>query len=720
MVQQVRLGSALRSLASKAARLVYRRAPFPARSKLKVKEALFESVPGVFQHTTAYKDWVAFAGRRDREAQVERQFSDRQLELQTYVDQILDMAQGKPGHDPRYVPLAADSLDAGKLRVKLIAFYLPQFHPIPENDQWWGKGFTEWTNVSKAVPQFVGHYQPRLPGELGFYDLRLPEVHRRQLELARQYGIYGLCYHHYWFSGRRLLDMPFERVLADPNFDHPFCLCWANENWTKRWDGADHEVLMAQQYSPEDDIAFIRDIEGALRDPRYIRVEGRPLLIVYRVSLLPDARGTADRWRNYCKAAGIGDLFLVAARSFEVTDPRPYGFDAAVQFPPHQVLLPRINNALSIMNPAYGGNAFDYREMARAYVEMQADGYPMFRTVMPSWDNEARRPGKGTTFFHSSPDAYAEWLDSACAAAVAGPSGQSLAFVNAWNEWGEAAYLEPDRRYGYAYLHATANVLRRYVENRTVAGIAAESRSRFERKSDVAVVLHLYYEDLLPELADTLSINLDAFDLFVSLRPDVDEGTVRSLLARFQNAYLVLVENRGRDVLPFLGMLPIVACLGYETACKLHAKKSTYRADGTSLRTGLVGELVGKREAVEQILACMRGDPKVGLVVPGGSRLSLAEHDLNIQNRRWLDELLLQLGHPDQRGRYDFRFPAGSMFWFRPGAMRPLLQLGLRAEDFERELGQIDGTLAHSVERLFELSATVAGYTVAETSSVAR
>ena len=226
----------------------------------------------------------------------------------------------------------------------------------------------------------------------------------------------------------------------------------------------------------------------------------------------------------------LATSFLVAARSFEVTDPRPYGFDAAVQFPPHQVLLPRINNALPIMNPAYSGNVFDYREMARAYVEMKAEGYPMFRTVMPSWDNEARRPGKGTTFFHSSPDVYAEWLDATCAAAVAGPSGKKLVFVNAWNEWGEGAYLEPDRLYGYAYLHATANVLRRYTENNTAAEIAAESRSRFQRKSDVAVVLHLYYEDLFSELADFLSTNLSAFDLFVSLRPDVGETTVRSLL----------------------------------------------------------------------------------------------------------------------------------------------------------------------------------------------
>ena len=335
------------------------------------------------------------------------------------------------------------------------------------------------------MPQFVGHYQPRLPGELGFYDLRVPDVRRRQIELARTYGIYGFCYHHYWFAGKRLLETPFNQVLASPELDLPFCLCWANENWTRRWDGLEQGILMAQGYSEEDDLAFIRDIEPALRDRRYIRIDGRPLLIVYRVSQFPDARATANRWRTYCEQSGIGDLFLVAARSFDITDPRPYGFDAAVQFPPHQATIPKINNEMPIVNSAYSGNIFDYQQMARLYAEMEVDGYPMFRCVMPGWDNEARRPGRGDIFAHSSPEAYAEWLDQACIAATRAPPSQRLVFVNAWNEWGEGAYLEPDRMYGYAYLHATTNVLRGYVRSGNAAELAAESRNAFRKKSDV-------------------------------------------------------------------------------------------------------------------------------------------------------------------------------------------------------------------------------------------
>jgi glycosyltransferase involved in cell wall biosynthesis/SAM-dependent methyltransferase len=367
--------------------------------------------------------------------------------------------------DPRasstFVPRTTDQ--APESEIKLIAFYLPQFHPIPENDAWWGKGFTEWTNVVRATPKFLGHYQPRLPADLGFYDLRLIEVQEQQIALARQYGIYGFAYHHYWFSGKRLLERPFRQVLDHPHIDLPFCLSWANENWTRRWDGSDSNVLMAQCHGPEDDVAFIRDILPALRDPRYIRIEGRPLLIVYRASLLPDPQATVGRWRDECRTAGVEAPYLVAAQSFGITDPRPFGFDAAVEFPPHNTPCRNINHEIDTLDTGFVGDVWDYSDRALPQNDQPPADYTLFRSVMPSWDNTARYPRGGSVFARGTPEHYAQWLHRACASAVAThPSDRRCVFVNAWNEWGEGAYLEPDRRDGYAYLQATANVLRRF------------------------------------------------------------------------------------------------------------------------------------------------------------------------------------------------------------------------------------------------------------------
>jgi lipopolysaccharide biosynthesis protein len=348
-------------------------------------------------------------------------------------------------------PLGIASRDT----VRLIAFYLTQFHPIPENDEWWGKGFTEWTNASKASPLFDGHYQPHLPGELGFYDLRVPETMQEQMRLAAAHGIDGFCYHYYWFSGKRLLERPLDDMLANPELTLPFCLCWANETWTRRWDGAENRVLLAQRYRPEDDLNFIRDLVPFLRDPRYIRIGGAPLLLVYRPQQLPDTRRSAEIWRTHCREVGIGEIHLCGALTHGNTT-RPAGFDSTVDFPPHNANgLKRITSAR--FHEPFAGNVTDFADNARFYLELQHPAGRHFRTVFPSWDNTARSGSRANIVINANPANYEYWLSESIRKAECElPRGQQLVFINAWNEWAEGCHLEPDRVHGRGFLEATA------------------------------------------------------------------------------------------------------------------------------------------------------------------------------------------------------------------------------------------------------------------------
>lgn len=347
--------------------------------------------------------------------------------------------------------------------VRTIAFYLPQFHPIPENDVWWGQGFTEWTNVSKARPNYVGHYQPRLPADLGYYDLRLSEVMEKQANLARRYGIGGFCFYYYWFAGHRLLERPLEQMLETGRPDFPFCLCWANENWTRRWDGQENEILMAQKHSDDDDLAVIRDLARFFRSSNYIRVSGKPLILVYRITLFPDFARTARIWREECQRLGIGDIYIAQVESFELAasgkNPNDMGCDAAVEFPPQGMATP-VDLDAPLLNPDFKGTVADYRDIAVRYATRDLPAYKRFMGVMPGWDNTPRRQDNSYSFMEATPGAFQAWMEEAVRRTKQQFSGdERLIFINAWNEWAEGAYLEPDRRFGHTFLEAHRNAM---------------------------------------------------------------------------------------------------------------------------------------------------------------------------------------------------------------------------------------------------------------------
>jgi glycosyltransferase involved in cell wall biosynthesis len=355
-------------------------------------------------------------------------------------------------------PLPADTAK----RVKLLAYYLPQFHAFPQNDAWWGRGFTEWTNVPRGLPRFRGHYQPRVPRDLGFYSLEGNETFRRQAEMAKAGGVHGFVFYFYWFNGTRLLDAPVERFLADPSIDMPFALMWANENWTRRWDGAESEVLISQDYRPDDDERMVDEFARHFRDPRYIRVGGRAVLMVYRPALIPDSRSTIARWRLLFRDRHGEDPLLVMAQGFGDFDPRPHGLDGAIEFPPHKLTqnLEPIATGLDILDPDFTGKVYTYEAVTQVSLAEPAPPFPLIRTAVPSWDNDARRQGNGLVITGSTPAKYEAWLSALIEHAGRHPfHGEAIVCVNAWNEWCEGAYLEPDLHFGGAYLNATARAV---------------------------------------------------------------------------------------------------------------------------------------------------------------------------------------------------------------------------------------------------------------------
>jgi len=626
------------------------------------------------------------------------------------------LAEGQNQKSPDYLPAPDVDLSNESLPVKLVAFYLPQYHPIPENDDWWGRGFTEWANVSKAVPNFVGHYQPHLPGELGFYDLRVPEVQRRQVELARKFGFYGFCFYIYWFNGKRLLEQPLDQFASDETIDFPFCLCWANENWTRRWDGLEDEILIAQAHSIESDFAFIRDIEKYFRSEKYIRMNGRPVLIVYRPQILPDPANTALRWRQHCREAGIGEIYLVAVQSGDFTDPRPIGFDAAVEFPPHGIpVVPQITDQLKIVNPDFRGAVFDYRHVGEAVVKKAYPDFTLFKTVIPSWDNTARRQDQPLIFHNASPENYRAWLTSAIQVAFQhADGGERFVFVNAWNEWAEGNHLEPDRKYGYAYLQATADALDPFLK----AGLrsaAVESKKalqeKIEKRHDTAVIAHVFYPELWGEIASYLGNLEGGFDLYVSIPKNV-QFSDDLVLQQDPHACIYRCANRGRDIAPFLDLFSLIEKAGYSNICKIHTKKTVHREDGDSWRKEIFDELLGSPEKITEIRQRLES-AEIGIIGPRNHLIS-TEYFIG-GNEEIIGSLAKKLGAPYQ-GEY-FSFIAGSMFWFKPSALSPVLNLRLNVDDFPPEMGQKDATLAHALERFICLAAKQKGYRVVETGT---
>jgi len=363
------------------------------------------------------------------------------------------------------------------MNARILAYYLPQFHPILENDEWWGKGFTEWTNVGKAKRYFIGHYQPHVPADLGYYDLRVPETRQAQADMARKYGIEGFCYWHYWFgNGKRLLERPFNEVLESGEPDFPFCLAWANETWKGFAHGLTNRNILIEQIYPgvEDYVAHFNAILPALKDKRYVKIDGKPLFIIYAYYDLPNAKEFIDLWQKLAKENGLSGIYFVAHQKTYTRNEQAerqkimaLGFDA-VNF----VRLGNYRKNRSFLRKVYTyinryvfkiPNVYTYNYAIKYMSEPIDCEINVFPTIVPNWDHTPRSGNHGTVFTNSTPELFEKHVSDVLEKVKHKDYEHRLVFIKSWNEWAEGNYMEPDLKWGLKYLEVIKNVLEKYI-----------------------------------------------------------------------------------------------------------------------------------------------------------------------------------------------------------------------------------------------------------------
>jgi lipopolysaccharide biosynthesis protein len=543
---------------------------------------------------------------------------------------------------------------------------------------------------------------PRTPHkDIGFYTLDTIETMEKQAALARQHGVYGFCFYYYWFSGKKLLEKPLDMLLQYPHVDINFCLCWANENWTRAWEGLEKDILIAQDYSDEDRRIFMEDIVPYIQDPRYIRVEGKPVVIVYNPSHIPDLKETMECWRKRARELEIGELLLWHCDTGE----QEYKdiFDASIDFPPAKLApysdgktIPDVGSMLN-----YEAAVMHKRGELLALPKKGAENH--YKTVMGCWDNAARRSYGFSVFTEYSLLNFYNWsYDIIAHTRRAFAPEKRFAFVNAWNEWAEGTYLEPDKKYGYANINTLSKAIFGLPLTDTATLNTIVPESAFEGK--IAIQIHMYYTDLIDEIMAALGTLPYKFDCFISTDTKKKKKEIED---RITDACVEVYENRGRDVAPFLMQMKD-RIQNYDYICHIHTKKSHTLELGTAWREYLYKHLFGCTDNVRGILSLFERYPSLGLIFPKSYPGIIAAFEWGsnkTDTEKLLNRLELDITLPKKP-----MFPAGNMFWARTSAVRDIFSLGLTRTDYPKENNQLDSTLAHAVERIWVYLARANGY----------
>lgn len=606
--------------------------------------------------------------------------------------------------------------------IKMLAFYLPQFHSFKENDEWWGEGFTEWNNTTVCAPRFEGHYQPRTPHrDIGYYDLANIETLRHQAELAKQHGIYGFCFYYYWFSGKRLMEKPVDMLLEHPEIEFPFCLCWANENWTRAWDGQNRSVLIAQDYSDEDDLRFMADLKKYIDDKRYIRIDGKPLVIVYNPGQIPDCEKSFRTWREEARKLGIGEILIWTcqtanntAASLHIED----YIDAEVEFPPHNTWF----SDFAIKDMELRGKSatiINYQKLVEGWTQIyqakkdEQTQKPVHRACMMAWDNAARRKDNWFTYNCFSLKSLYDWVLLISGQARRDFSeNERFVFVNAWNEWAEGTYLEPDERFGYANINTVSKALfgLPFKDDFYVLKETSPSLKKLQPRFKIAVQVHMFYTETIDEIISNLNLIPYEFDCFVSTDTESKAVVIRTAFENECKCGKVIVElfkNQGRDVAPFVIQMQQYID-DYDYVCHIHSKKTVTGTYGDDWRKYIFKHMFGNEEYLRRIFALFEADLNLGLVFP--ETFPPLEYQAEWGGNYWGVKKILEKANVFCDLPQEPVFPVGNMFWARTEAIRSIIKLGLHTEDFSNEAGQTNLTLAHCIERCWVYAAKDYGF----------
>lgn len=581
--------------------------------------------------------------------------------------------------------------------IKTIALFLPQYHSIKENDKWWGKDFTEWKNVKKAKSLYKGHHQPRIPGDetnyLGYYNLTNPETIKKQVKLAKSHGIYGFGIYYYWFSGKRLLELPLNILLNNKDIIIKFFLIWANENWTKRWDGKDDEILIKQDYKEIDSENFIKDIMIYLNDERYIRINEKKVIGIYEPMKIPNIEKDLSIWRKKAREFGIGELYIICTlNQYKIKDfENMKSIDAIYQFSPRDSLNYNIK-----YNEKYLYTGTLYKEFENNY----SNNIDFYKGSMLEFDNSARKKKDYAIFQNYSPEQFymlnrkiIEWTT------LKYNKTKRFVFVNAWNEWGEGTYLEPDEKYGYASINALSKAIFNISYNNYNYNL-----SNLMVEPKIAIQAHIYYEDLISEMINKINNIPVKYDLFISTNSIKIKHIINlyiKKLSNLNNYEILIYENKGRDVLPLLLQLNFKIIKKYKYFCHIHTKKTTFTNFGDDWRKYLLENLLGSKDIVSEILTDYENNDKLGFIFPENYYKVLLEYGNELtKNDKYYMNYLLKILYKNKKVGKLIDFPAGNMFWAKVQAVFQIFNIDIYKQ-FPTEKYQADGTILHGIERIW-------------------